>query len=120
MTDEQIKRLLALGNDWQVPNRHRIYFDDLSALLGLRTWHYNTGNIRYAEYRGETVSNSEARRLIDRLEDATLWYDYATDHFHGRGLTQEEFTEMAALLRRVAAGDPGVDVEALRRAHVNA
>lgn len=86
-----IDNLKQIGNEWQKAGKHRIYFNDLPSRLGLRTWHYNTGNISSAELDGERISNSQAKKLLSRLAGAKLWFDMADEKFHGCGLSDEEF-----------------------------
>lgn len=83
-TNEIEQRLLELGNLWERGEMRRIYFDDLEALYGLQISRYNTGNISSARLDGESISNTEARRLVDRLPEK-LWYDCNTSEFRHRG-----------------------------------
>ena len=62
---------------WTKGEHDRIYFNRAGRdLLGLTLEYYNTGNIRYAELNGESISNSRARKLCAWLE--TVYYDCKT------------------------------------------
>ena len=62
MTSEQIKALEDKGwKRWQKNGHDRLYVS--ADVLGLECVYYNTGNIRRAFFRGDDISNSEARRL---------------------------------------------------------
>ena len=62
MEDSRIKELEELGfNRWQKGSMDRLYIN--AAPLGLNCEYYKTGNIRYAEFNGEQISNCEARRM---------------------------------------------------------
>lgn len=64
MTNEMIERLVAMGcNEWKKHGYHRLYVDIES--IGLKISRYNTGNISYAEFDGEKISNCEARRILN-------------------------------------------------------
>src|SRR5690606_1587698 len=64
-TAEQIIRIG--GKEWRKGDRHRVYINRhvLQRLLGLEVKYYHTGNIRHAELRGQHISNSEARRILN-------------------------------------------------------
>ena len=92
MTNEMIERLVAMGcNEWKKHGYHRLYVDIES--IGLRISRYNTGNISYAEFDGEKISNCAARcvswpsssKLISppasgnaTQHTATTWLNYST------------------------------------------
>lgn len=62
MNESMIKELEAKGfKRWQKGNMDRLYVN--AANLGLNCEYYKTGNVMYAEFCGETVSNCEARRM---------------------------------------------------------
>ena len=63
MTNEQIAALESKGfKRWQKGNYDRLYAD--ATILGLKVERYNTGNIFSAEFQGEKISNSEARKIL--------------------------------------------------------
>lgn len=53
------------GSEWSGYGHHRVYFDT-APLLGLEVERYGTGNVSGATLYGESISNSRARRLLDR------------------------------------------------------
>ena len=77
MTNEQIKTLEGRGwKRWTKNGHDRLYVN--ADILGLECVYYNTGNIRQAFFRGDEISNSEARKLkgsktcIDLRQDMIL------------------------------------------------
>jgi hypothetical protein len=96
--------LVAVGGSrWQKHGLDRIYFDDLSRWYGVETERYKSGNIASARFRGERISNAEARRIIGRFLDARLWWDVQSGRWEGRGLTDTDRDEIvAAILAEVA------------------
>ena len=62
LTEEMIKTLQESGfNRWTKNGMDRLYVN--ASALGLNCTYYKTGNISSAEFRGNSVSNCEARRL---------------------------------------------------------
>ena len=62
MTEAKITALEKLGfNRWQKGNFDRLYINAKD--LGLACEYYKTGNIHYAEFRGEQISNTRARAM---------------------------------------------------------
>ena len=62
LTEEQITKLEEKGfKRWQKPGIDRLYIN--ASTLGLECDYYNTGNIKYAEFCGEHISNCHARKL---------------------------------------------------------
>ena len=99
-TQEMIKA--AGGRIWEKNGMIRGYFNDLAEIYGLKIERYNTGNIRNAKVNGEYCSNSEARRLIDKMGmgDGKLWYDFGDQKFHGRGIDDEMFHELVSIIKK--------------------
>lgn len=75
----------ALGAELRIPQalvpskpwtdrtgRNRIYLNGWHSAVGVRIDYYKAGNVSYAEYKGERVSNSFARK---NLVDAKVWVD---------------------------------------------
>ena len=61
LTEERINELTEKGfKRWTKGNLDRLYINP--SQLGLVCSYYNTGNIKYAEFNGENISNSQARR----------------------------------------------------------
>ena len=90
MEEARIKELEGLGfNRWQKGSMDRLYIN--AALLGLNCEYYKTGNIRYAEFNGEQISNCEARRM----KGARTYIDVKTGRVYG---DNEKLKEAAAKL----------------------
>ena len=63
ITEEMVKELEIKGfKRWQKGSMDRLYINACN--LGLTVERYNTGNIKRAYFNGESVSNSEGRRMI--------------------------------------------------------
>lgn len=63
ITEEMIHSLEEKGfKRWQKGSMDRLYINACN--LGLTVERYNTGNIKRAYFNGESVSNSEGRRMI--------------------------------------------------------
>ena len=83
-----INKLKEKGSEWIRGNNHRIYFNNIKNLLGLkiekiRGCYYINGKV--AEYF------KEARNLDNRLWSAKFYYDCIKKEFFGKGLTDSEF-----------------------------
>lgn len=63
MNQRQIEKLESMGyRRWQKGDMDRLYINPKD--IGLEVEYYSTGNVRYAEFNGIHVSNSEARRIM--------------------------------------------------------
>ncbi len=104
-----VQQLTAIGGrEWQMGDRHRVYFNNLVRWYGLEIDHYKSGNISYATLGGEHISNTKARALAIHLYQAKLWYDLADGKFHGQGLEDTRdfsnlFSSVVAAIREAAA-----------------
>jgi len=96
--DEQ--NLLTLGKLWEKNGMKRIYFNNLLDLYGLEITRYNTGNISSARLDGQEISNSEARRLIDRMSLGKLWYDCTAKEFKSQYIPSDMVSAMVAEIKR--------------------
>lgn len=77
MTQEQIAKLETKGfKRWTKGNLDRLYIN--ASQLGLVCDYYNTGNIKYAEFNGEHISNSQGYRY----KAAKTFVDVKTDAIH--------------------------------------
>lgn len=97
-TSESLKKL---GHaEWVHPGtgEARVYINNLSALYGLRTSHYNTGNISSATLNGEKISNREAERILRHMSSAKLWLGGDGRLMH-KGLSEQECVIILAALR---------------------
>ena len=82
MTAEMIATLETKGfNRWTNGNMDRLYIN--AAQLGLDCIYYNTGNIKAADFCGESISNSEARRM----KCAKTYIDIKTGKAHSDNYT---------------------------------
>ena len=81
MTNEMIAKLETAGfKRWTKGGHDRLYAS--AKVLGLVCWYYKTGNISNAEFCGDEISNSEARRMADAktfidLRNDTVFSDNA-------------------------------------------
>ena len=77
LSEDRINELINLGfKRWTKGNYDRLYINAFK--LGLECTYYGTGNISSAEFCGEHISNSEARRL----RDAKTYIDVKTELVH--------------------------------------
>lgn len=96
-----VKALIEIGGkEWTKNGMHRVYFNGLATWFGLETTRYNTGNVASATLDGESISNSQAKRIGDHLLDAKLYYDVTDNKFHATGLTQDELDKIVAAIKR--------------------
>lgn len=70
------------GNRWTKNGMDRVYINNWHEFAGIEVSRYNTGNICYAEYQGETISNSQAGKLLGSIDK--VWFDAATGKLHCR------------------------------------
>lgn len=82
----------AGGQLWEKYGKSRVYFNGLAELMGLEVARYNTGNICSASFRGEHVSNSEAKRIIGRLTFAKFWWE--DGQFIGKDIERSDFADL--------------------------
>ena len=73
--------LLTIGSEWKKGDKHRIYFNSLATWYGLKTSHYKSGSVCCATLNGEKVSNSEAKRIVQKFSYVKIWFDVATQKF---------------------------------------
>lgn len=85
-----VEELEDLGfKRWTKGTMDRMYIDAKN--LGLEVGYYNTGNVRWAEFEGSSISNAEARRLLG----AKTYIDLKTNKVHS---THSWLAEPAAKL----------------------
>ncbi|MFJ7418009.1 hypothetical protein ACIQXD_05270 [Streptomyces uncialis] len=70
------------GNRWQKNGMDRVYLNHTDEYLPIEVERYNTGNIRWAAWNGERISNAQASNLLCTVEK--VWFDTATGKLHGR------------------------------------
>lgn len=99
-----VARLVAAGGkEWRSDSgAHRVYFNDLAGLYGLKTSRYGTGNISSATLRGSGISNSQARKIESAFVFAKLWYDVGTKTFGSKGLGDDDKAVIVAAIKKKA------------------
>ena len=64
MNEKMINELVNMGaNRWMKGGYDRLYI--APEVLGLKCDRYKSGNVRYAEFNGERISNSLAREMLE-------------------------------------------------------
>lgn len=99
-----VARLVAAGGkEWRSDSgAHRVYFNDLSGLYGLKTSRYGTGNISSATLRGSGISNSQARKIESAFVFAKVWYDVGTKAFGSKGLGDDDKAVIVTAIKKKA------------------
>lgn len=93
--DAMIERLEAMGcKRWQKAGYDRLYINAKN--VGLYLEYYKTGNIQYAEWKGEKISNSQAYKLVG----AKCFIDVETMTVHG---SDERLVKAAEEMLKAAA-----------------
>ena len=91
LSDQKIAELVEIGfNRWTKGGFDRLYIN--AEHLGLKCLYYNTGNIRYAKFDGETISNCQARRY----KGAKTYIDIKTGKIHS------DYGELISAARKLA------------------
>lgn len=85
---ETKKLIEAGGSVWEKNGMTRIYFNDLATWYGLEVARYNTGNVSGATLDGESISNSEAKKILTALSETKVWYDVDAQEFACKGDTR--------------------------------
>ena len=101
--EELIERLTSEeigGSRWQRAGMDRVYFNGLGRWFGLEADYYKSGHIASAKLDGEEISNSKARKILDRVGYGKLWYDCATGKWNSRGLELEDHRRIVANILR--------------------
>lgn len=84
-----ISQLTAAGGvEWQKGGHHRVYFNDLAALVGLEVRFFKTGNISAAKLKGTEMSNTKATRMYNNLTSSKFYFDMADGKFHSDMMPQ--------------------------------
>jgi hypothetical protein len=97
-----VEGLKAIGNEWQAGDKHRVYFNNLAELFGLDVSYYRTGNVQSARLHGVSISNREARGLLNTLRAARVWYEMTDGKFWSRGLGDETRQAIVSEIKRRA------------------
>lgn len=75
------ENMVAIGGSrWQRGDKDRVYVNDWQQYIGLEVDRYNSGNISSASLDGETISNSEAYRLLTAVYK--VYFDSADGKLH--------------------------------------
>lgn len=90
------EKLMELGNEWKSGDKHRIYFEDLPKFFGLNAKYYNSGKIMSATFRGEEISNTQAREIEGRFTQSKVWYDVTTGQFEQKNVQPKAFAAIVA------------------------
>lgn len=91
------------GNRWTKNGMDRVYLNDWTRFAGLEVETYNSGNVRYAEYQGERVSNSQARLLAGSIDK--VWFDAADGRLHYRpGYSESRVADRDEVFAAVVTG----------------
>ena len=102
MTEQQIQNLMAKGfKRWTKGNLDRLYIN--ATQLGLVLTYYKTGNIRTAEFQGDSISNSEG----GRMKAAKTFIDVKTGRAYSDNNTLKTAAEelMQKIIGRAFEGD---------------
>lgn len=75
------------GKLWEKGAMRRIYFsaDQVLDHAGLTVQRYNTGNVCGAQLNGESISNSEAKRIAAAYDGFKMYYDLTDGKFARSG-----------------------------------
>lgn len=96
MTESIIKKFEAKGfTRWTKYDMDRLYIN--AETLGLEASYYKSGNVSYAEYRGEKISN---RRAGDML-CSKIWIDVETGKLCSKNADSELLADAQALVDQV-------------------
>ena len=79
----------------------RVYFSDLEVIYGISYSTYKTGAISSATLRGESISNSRARGIVNTLSTGKLYFDLATQEFTSTINNSEVVEYLIAKIDRV-------------------
>ena len=91
ITDEQIKSLEGAGfKRWTKGGFDRLYIN--ADKIGLDVDYYKTGNICYATWKGEKISNARAGEMIYRTK---VFIDVTTGEIVASGIWQDKLSEAA-------------------------
>lgn len=77
LNEKQIESARAIGKYWEGRAHRRIYLPQKTVceLIGLAVNRYGTGNVSNAALSGRSVSNSEASRILNRIDRARAYVD---------------------------------------------
>ena len=78
------------GNLWEKYGKKRVYIPEtmMHKLYGLEYTTYGTGNISSASVNGESISNTQAKKLMGGML-GKMWFDYADGELHFQNMNIE-------------------------------
>ncbi|MFF2100928.1 hypothetical protein [Streptomyces sp. NPDC058202] len=99
-----VETMTAIGGSrWTKAGHDRVYINDWAQYLPLEINRYNTGNISWAAWEGDTVANRQAGLLLGSLDK--VWFDAADGKLHARyGYTESRIATREQVWAHVAAG----------------
>ena len=78
-----VETMTAIGGSrWQKNGHDRVYINNWVDYLPLEIDRYKSGNICWAAWNGETISNSQAAKLLGTIDK--VWFDAADGKLHCR------------------------------------
>ncbi len=99
-----IDTMTAIGGSRWTRNGHdRVYLNEWADLAGLEISRYKSGNIWSAAYQGDTISNSQAGKLLGSIDK--VWFDAADGALHCRyGYSESRVATREELWAAVVSG----------------
>ncbi|MEU9761731.1 hypothetical protein AB0D98_18695 [Streptomyces sp. NPDC047987] len=96
--------LVAIGGSrWTKAGHDRVYINDWTQYLPLEINRYNTGNISWAAWDGETIANRQASLILGSVDK--VWFDAADGKLHCRyGWTESRVADREEIWSLIAAG----------------
>ena len=105
--DANVRSLTELGNEWSRPAKkrrpamRRIYFEPLQGWWGLLI---EPG--RNAQFRGEAITELEARAIIARFREAKVYFDVNKSKFCGENIDHDAFVFIVEQIRTLERSQP--------------
>jgi hypothetical protein len=91
------------GNRWTKNGHDRVYINDWDRHLPLEIDRYKSGNICWAAWDGETISNTQASKLLGTIDK--IWFDAADGKLHCRyGWTESRIADRETVWQLVVSG----------------
>lgn len=87
------------GNFWKGGDKARVYINGLDELAGVEVSRYGTGNISHATYKGQKISNGQARRMLNSEIPAKLYLDCVDGCWHWIGGREAVVDDIIAALQ---------------------
>lgn len=90
-----LTKLGSIGKTWAKEGKHRIYFNDLCAVLGIDQKHVKSG---------------EEGRVARELMAAKLWYDVVADEWGSQGIGSVRKEQLIAeILKQTGSDEPEIE-----------